>query len=100
MLTANHHHHSLLRVFAAEDIEYLVKESEVMTGQAGRHFVISGADRLFYRIYWHPIGCKVQRLDDAGDVINTHFVLHLEMPVHSLSEAIRFGQLYTPAVRH
>ena len=41
---------SLLTVQAAEDIEFLVKESEVLTGQAGRTFVIAGAD------CW-PTGC-------------------------------------------
>ena len=37
---------ALLPVRALDDIEYLVKESEVVTGQAGRAFVIAGADRL------------------------------------------------------
>ncbi|MDB5924563.1 MAG: hypothetical protein JWN13_3499 [Betaproteobacteria bacterium] len=91
---------SMLRVSGAADIEYLVKESEVLTGQPGRHFVISGADRLVYRLYWHSIGCKVQRLDDRGNAINTQFLLHLELRGHSLGEASRVGQLYTPAVRH
>jgi len=36
----------LLSVQAPEDIEYLVKESEVLTGRSGRTFVIAGADRL------------------------------------------------------
>ena len=34
---------ALLTVQALGDIEYLVKESEVLTGQAGRSFVIAGA---------------------------------------------------------
>ena len=36
----------LLAVTAREDIEFLVKESELLTGQPGRIFVIAGADRL------------------------------------------------------
>jgi hypothetical protein len=54
-------------VRALDDIEYLVKESEVVTGQAGRAFVIAGADRLIYRVHWHPLGFKVERLDVHGD---------------------------------
>ena len=59
---------SLLTVKAAEDIEFLVKESEVLTGHAGRTFVIAGADWLTYRVHWHPIGLKVERLDVEGRV--------------------------------
>ena len=40
----------LLAVTAPEDIEFLVKESEVLTGQPGRIFVIAGAERLSYRV--------------------------------------------------
>ena len=103
MVTATHNSHELgclLRVPGTADIEYLVKESEVLTGRPGRQFVIAGADRLVYRIHWHPIGCKVQRLDETGTVINTQFVLHMELQAHSLGDAIRAGQLYTPAVCH
>lgn len=89
---------SLLPVRAPEDIEYLVKESEVMTGQPGRKFVISGADRLVYRIQWHPIGYKVQRLDDTDNATCTLYMLPGEFHVHSLGEAIRAGQLFTPSV--
>ena len=43
----------MLAVRSTEDIEYLVKESEVLTGLPGRTFVIAGADRLTYRLLWH-----------------------------------------------
>jgi len=91
-------HHTMLPVRAAADIEYLVKESEVMTGRPGREFVIAGADRLVYRIQWQPIGCKVERLDRGGSAISTHYMLHSEFHTHALSEALRSGQLFTPAV--
>jgi hypothetical protein len=52
---------SLLTVQAPEDIEYLVKESEVLTGRAGRTFVIAGADWLVYRVHWHPIRWPCRR---------------------------------------
>ncbi len=89
---------SLLTVQAAEDIEFLVKESEVLTGQAGRTFVIAGADWLAYRVHWHPIGLKVERLDVEGRVLSTQHLLPWEFLGHSLIEALAVGQLFTPPV--
>lgn len=66
---------ALLPVRALDDIEYLVKESEVVTGQAGRAFVIAGADRLIYRVHWHPLGFKVERLDVHGDILDSRHLL-------------------------
>lgn len=90
---------SLLTVQAADDIEFLVKESEVLTGQAGRTFVIAGADWLAYRVHWHPIGLKVERLDVEGRVLSTQHLLPREFLGHSLIEALAVGQLFTPPVR-
>ena len=88
----------LLSVQAPEDIEYLVKESEVLTGRSGRTFVIAGADWLAYRVHWHPIGLKVERLDVEGRVLSTQHLLPREFVGHSLIEALAAGQLFTPPV--
>ena len=93
----------LLTVQAPEDIEFLVKESEVLTGQAGRTFVISGADWLVYRVSLckrtHPSGLKVERLDAHGRVVSTQHLQVWEFLEHSLVEAQAAGQLFTPPVR-
>jgi len=89
----------LLAVHAPEDIEFLVKESEVLTGLAGRTFVIAGADCLAYRVHWHPIGLKVERLDTAGQILSTRHLRPKEFLRHSLMEALAAGQLFTPPVR-
>ena len=89
---------SLLTVQAPKDIEFLVKESEVLTGRAGRTFVIASADWLAYRVYWHPIGLKVERLDAAGQVLSTRHLLPSEFLRHNLMEALAVGQLFTPPV--
>jgi len=89
----------LLTVQAPEDIEFLVKESEVLTGQSGRTFVIAGADWLTYRVHWHPIGLKVERLNAAGQILSTRHLLPREFLRHSLMEALAAGQLFTPPVR-
>ena len=66
MLLATHENTDigqLFRVNDAEDISFLISESEIMTGSPGRKFVISSADRLVYRIHWHVDGYTMQRLD-------------------------------------
>jgi len=90
---------SLLNVLAPEDIEFLVKESEVLTGKPGRTFVIAGADRLSYRVQWHPMGSKVERLDEHGQALSSEHLLPWEFADHNVVEALRAGQLFTPLVR-
>ena len=80
------------------DIEYLVKESEVVTGQAGRAFVIAGADRLIYRVHWHPLGFKVERLDMHGDILDSRHLLPSSFEQHGLAQALACGQLFTASV--
>lgn len=89
----------LLKVRAPEDIEFLVKESEVLTGKPGRLFIIAGADRLSYRVQWHPMGSKVERLDEHGQPLSSQHLLPWEFLDHSVVEALRAGQLLTPLVR-
>ena len=89
----------LLAVQAPEDIDFLVKESEVLTGHAGRTFVISGADWLAYRVHWHPLRLRVDRLDDQGQPLSTQHLLLWEFLEHSLMEALAAGQLFTPPIR-
>lgn len=86
-------------VVRIEDLEFLVKESEVLTGHPGRTFVISGADCLIYRVHWHLGGLKVERLDTDGRVLNVQQLQLWEFPEHSLFEAQAAGQLFTPPVR-
>ncbi len=89
----------LLAVTTPQDIEFLVKESEVLTGLPGRTFVIAGADWLTYRVQWHTMGFKVERLDEQGRTLNSQHLLPWEFVDHSLVEALQAGQLFTPSVR-
>jgi hypothetical protein len=91
---------SLIKVRCTEDIEFLVKESEVVTGKPGRKFVISGADRLVYRIQWNPSGYQVQRLDAAGNPTNTMYLKPESLGKHSVGDAMREGYLFTPTLAH
>jgi len=88
----------LIQVCAPADIEYLVKESEVVTGNPGRKFVIFGADRLVYRIAWHSNGYHVDRLDESDNTTSTMYLLPAQFSAHGLGEALSRGQLFTPAL--
>ena len=88
----------LIQVCAPADIEYLVKESEVVTGRPGRKFVICGADRLAYRIAWCPHGYQVERLDESDKPTSTIYLLPAQFSAHGVGEAISRGQLFTPGL--
>jgi hypothetical protein len=88
----------LLPVRAPEDLEYLVKESEIVTGLPGRTFVIAGADRLAYRLQWHPLGFQVERLDSDGRTLHLQQLLLFEFLDHPLLEALHAGQLFTAPI--
>lgn len=95
----------LLFVQAPEDIEYLVKESEVLTGRSGRVFVIASADWLIYRVHWQPHGpalhandLVVERLGPQGQVLNRQQLQRWQLPEHSLVHAQLAGQLFTHPV--
>lgn len=89
---------TLMRVLGLAEIEFLVKESEVLTGQAGRIFVISGADRLTYRVHWHASIIEVERLGTNGAVLDRQHLLPSDFATHSVIEALVAGQLYTAPV--
>ena len=88
-----------LAVSAPEEIEFLVKESEVLTGKPGRTFVIAGADRLTYRVPWHTAGFTVERLDAQGRTLNVQHLLPWEFIDHSVVEALNAGQHFAAAIR-
>lgn len=89
----------LQRVLGLTEIEYLVKESEVLTGCAGRVFEIHGAERLTYRVHWHPSMVDVERLDAEGVVLDTQHLSPGDFAAHSVVEALMAGQLYTAPVQ-
>jgi hypothetical protein len=85
----------LIQVNCLEDIEFLVKESEVITGKPGRHFIISGDGNVMYRIHCDPSGYQIQHLDAAGNPTNTTHMKPESLAEHSLGKAVREGLLFT-----
>ena len=55
----------LLPVRSLDELEHLVKESEVLTGAPGRTFVVAGADRPAYQVHADVAGFQIARLDGA-----------------------------------
>ena len=86
---------SLVPVQNTRALDHLVKESEVLTGQPGRAFVIAGADRLAYQVHLRPCGYEVARLDSEGQSLTRDYVPAAALAEHSLGGALRCGQLYT-----
>lgn len=90
----------LVTVRSIDDIEFLVKESEILTGRRGRKFVITGATRLVFRVHWYPTGYQVRRLNSDTDK-PCHRKLFMRPYVfflHRLGRALRTGRLCTPEV--
>ena len=56
----------LLPVRSLNDLDWFVKESEIITGYPGREFVVAGADQPTFRIHLDHVGYQIARVD-RGD---------------------------------
>lgn len=88
-----------IRIHGLAEIEFLIKESEVLTGLPGRVFTIRSADVLAYRVHWRPGVLLVERLAASGEVIDSRLMPPQYFAQHSLAHALQAGQLYTVSVR-
>ncbi|MCL2590906.1 MAG: hypothetical protein FWD67_08540 [Betaproteobacteria bacterium] len=82
---------------AVAQIEFLVKESEIKTNRPGRIFVVTGAERIAYRVFWQNEAFKVERLDN-GIVIDTQYLLPKAFAKHGIVDALCAGLLITADV--
>ena len=89
---------TLVNVLAPEDIEFLIKESEIITGRPGRTFAVAGAGWQIFRLHWLQGVVKVDRLDTAGQVLSTERVPTKAFCEHRLIGALASGLLFTPPV--
>jgi hypothetical protein len=83
----------LLPVRSVDELELLVKESEILTGNAGRAFVVAGADRPAYQVHADIAGFLIARLD--GTVQHQILATAPELASHALGNAMACGLLYT-----
>lgn len=85
----------LVRVEDIGDLDYLVKESEVVTGQPGREFVVLGADRPAFRVKADAAGYEIARVDDPTCGQNIQLATVPDLAGHTLGNALRCGLLFT-----
>ena len=71
-----------------EDLEFLVMESEVLTGRSGRRFVVASADRLHYLVHWRSPALVIERIDAHGVVRDRQLLLPWEFEEHPVAQAI------------
>ena len=83
----------LLPVRSLDEFEHLVKESEVLTGNAGRTFVVAGVDRPAYQVHADAAGFQIARLD--GAVPHQWLATAPELASHPIGHALACGLLYT-----
>ena len=81
-----------------EDLEFLVKESEVLTGRSGRRFVVASADRLHYLVHWRSPALVIERIDAHGVVRDRQLLLPWEFEEHQVAQAIASQQLFATSV--
>lgn len=83
----------LLPVRSVDELELLVKESEILTGNAGRAFVVAGADRPAYLVRADIAGFDIARLDSP--VQHQTLATGQELASHAIGNAMACGLLYT-----
>lgn len=86
----------LIPVRTARDFEFLLWESEVMQPGRGRIFLITGADRLSYRVHRRDSTYWVQRLKVAEAPAPVLVLTPHELFIHCIGAALREGFLFAP----
>lgn len=93
----------LLPVRSLNDLDWFVKESEIITGNPGREFVVAGADGPTFRIHLDHVGYQIARVDRgepaAAPASATAPELAHQTLVDALGDALAGGQLYTSALQ-
>lgn len=85
----------LVRVSDLADFDYLVKESEIVTGRAGRDFVVLGADRPAFRVTADLAGYEIERLDAKDpSACGRQLATARDLQHHTLGAALLCGMLF------
>ena len=87
----------LVLVSKLSDLDWLVKESELMTGAPGRDFVVVGADFPVFHVRLEHDGYQIRRPDQDSSGAS-HRATAPELSNHTLGNALACGLLYTPAL--
>lgn len=93
------HLRDLLPVRSLNDLDWFVGESEIITGNPGREFVVAGADWLTFRIHLDPVGYQIARMDRGEETAAPVCATAPELVRHALGDALARGQLFTTALQ-
>lgn len=86
----------MIAVRTHDDIGELIKEAEVITGKAGRRFVVAGGDRLAFVLSVGPFFFEVTDLTQEPP--RAEVVMTEDFERHVLGAALNAGKLFTPAI--
>lgn len=84
----------VLLVPSLDDLAFLVKEREIVTGESGRDFFAAGAERPAWHVEIDAVGFRVLRVDAAGG--GPAWLADLSL--HAIGTAVASGLLYTTAL--
>lgn len=79
--------------------DWLVKESEMLTGTSGREFVVAGADRPAFLVQIDHAGYAIARIDDGAPSAQPLRAAAPELVGHTLGNALSCGLLFTAPVQ-
>jgi hypothetical protein len=88
---------NLVPVHSLSDLEWLVKESEMLRNAPGRTFVVAGADRPAFRVRLADADFEIVRIDHGPCEVlraSPHELIH-----HTLGNALACGLLFTEALQ-
>ena len=90
---------NLRLVRSLNDLDWLVKESEIITGNPGREFIVAGADHPTFRVHLVHRGYQIARLGLGEEAATDVCATAAELVDHAVGDALVRGQLYTSALQ-
>ncbi len=92
---------NLQHVRSLNDLDWFVKESEVITGSPGREFVVADADegQSTFRVCLGHVGYQIARMNRGEEAATAVCATAAELVRHVVGDALVRGRLYTPALR-
>lgn len=85
-----------VRVSSLDDLAFLVKEREILTGRSGRDSFVAGADGPAWHVEIDRVGYRVARVD--ADAPSDAAWLG-DLSPHAIGTAMDSGLLYTTALQ-
>jgi hypothetical protein len=82
----------LVQVRTLHELDDLIRQKEIDTGQPGRDFLVGGADHLTYEVRFIGAGYEIRRSDAAGlpAIYASRFQLGDTLLGHALVEGCLF----------